>query len=179
MVRSVRVRLLDGAFPRRRSILKDDPLAGCALARARELKIRRRSSDCHFLDWNHDRSRLGNRARAGAREKARRNRHRSGRSDGRGVASVHAQSPRRVECCAALGRRSSNGETAVPERRNFSRLSGVRQRRSLLVDCRQPATFGRLRHSNCRRLIQADDGVDSKSFTGPLIAFQAKCPPAM
>ena len=32
----------------------------------------------------------------------------------------------------------------------------------------------------CRRLIQAHEGVvDSKSLTGPLIAFQAKCPPAM
>src|SRR6266403_1074931 len=35
---------------------------------------------------------------------------------GRGwwACSIHAQSPRQVECCAELGRRPSNGEPAYP-----------------------------------------------------------------
>jgi hypothetical protein len=44
----------------------------------------------------------------------------------------------------------------------------------------KPVALAATERRQCRRLIQAHEGVvDSKSLTGPLIAFQAKCPPAM
>src|ERR1700733_5931535 len=47
---------------------------------------------------------------------------------GKGWGSVHAQSSRRIECCAELGREPSEGESACPRGRFLLRVRAERKR---------------------------------------------------